>query len=66
MRGVEDHGIVGGLHGREIASGPWREAAGSYRATWTTRDPAGRALPSGVYFARIGKQRGARLVVLHP
>jgi hypothetical protein len=42
---------IGGRHLRRLAAGAF--SAGVHQLTWDGRDDAGRALPSGVYFARL-------------
>jgi hypothetical protein len=54
-----------GRHVRELARGTL--AAGEHRARWDGRDDAGRAAPSGIYFARLealGRTLNTRFAVV--
>ena len=56
---------VDGRHLRRLLAGP--QAAGELRLAWDGRDGEGRALPSGVYFARAtagGRAATLRLVLM--
>ncbi|HTM57315.1 MAG TPA: S8 family peptidase [Candidatus Udaeobacter sp.] len=54
------------LSGRRVATVPFLASAGASTATWRTRDGAGRALPAGVYLARLGAGRSVRIAVVRP
>jgi flagellar hook assembly protein FlgD len=60
-RGSLDVFDLGGRHLRRLAEGGF--AAGAHQFAWDGRDDGGRALPSGVYFARLAAPaaRGAAL-----
>ena len=54
------------LQGREVARFAFSPGGGGYGATWEARDAAGHPLAPGLYFARLGREAGLRLVVLRP
>ena len=57
---------VNDLQGRQVARVVFSPSGGGYGATWEARDTAGHPLAPGLYFARLGRATGVRLVVLQP
>ena len=59
--------LVYDLAGRRVGSAALVAIDGDRaEARWTARDERGVALSPGVYFARAGRAKAQRLVLLHP